>query len=1009
MALQFGSIQIQLGGGLAENVSDPNVGNGKALAASNAWIRKAGSYEIRPGFRDVPDTVAWPVGHADIATGYALTPDGDGLLLSDKRHVYAWIAKLAKWHEIDDVYEAQVSRHIQGERGMAAINEMGDAVYCNGYYVYAWISTESGAAKGYVRVVDRSTGTSANLFSWTLLTAAYQSGVRLCVHGNKVYIVYLDTNVCVRVLDTTMLTSGLSGASTIGNYASTVGTASFDAAMGETHLYLVYAYNRGLGAGEQCRLVMLNTSTWVMDGGENLFGTLPNRLAIGVGDVVWTARWDNAAETVIIHSMTTLDCSDSSGDDDLHFASWDDVRRIGIGVSTDGSKALVAFSGTVGTKDSVYAREVSWMGVKGDGVITPNVSHLTRPIYWDSSWYVVEWFATSYQRFGWLCELVLGPNSDGSFSDDRSRVVCRVATHAFYGCDAGSSYTRIPPNLAQVSTDVFVAPIPMKSETLDGASEGFDLFEFTFAARESRLLSTVCQGEPILSGGVPAAWDGVHMSEVGFHYYPALKNAAGKNGAGALTPSATPGSSVYSIVATYEWIDARGVRHVSARSNPVSVTMAATDDTIDVDVLHLTLTEHDDPDASQHPVYIYIWRTVSNGEVYYFDQRIANNTRGDVVTATLLNSDATIEANEKLYTTGEVLDNDTPPALRYVTRHADRLWAVSAENTGEVWCSKLIRANSVMPGWSLAFVLRSEVGGETVALASLDSALVVFRERAIWAVTGDGPNDTGGGSDIRLRPLSVETGCRDARSVVSVPDGVLFQGGAGIYAITRGLDVTFMGAPVEDTLGSAHVTSATLWEDRNVVIFTLDTGTDALVYHYVAQEWATWTHATTAYAATLSNGDYYTLDSAGQVHVMHDGTYADGAGTTYPTMTISTPWVHVGGIQGFSRVRRVSLLGEYRSRSDVTVKLYHDRESTAATTYTWTAAQIAAAAKYGRIQIVMHVARQKCSSVRIEIITTADSAVGGDPGDLGYIRWESAILEAAGKPGVFRLPSAARK
>jgi hypothetical protein len=78
--------------------------------------------------------------------------------------------------------------------------------------------------------------------------------------------------------------------------------------------------------------------------------------------------------------------------------------------------------------------------------------------------------------------------------------------------------------------------------------------------------------------------------------------------------------------------------------------------------------------------------------------------------------------------------------------------------------------------------------------------LVAFSRRAIYAITGDGPNDQGVGQFSPPRAICKDLGCVDYRSIVQTAAGIFFQSERGLFLIPRGLGAPqFVSMPVEVT------------------------------------------------------------------------------------------------------------------------------------------------------------------------------------------------------------------
>lgn len=584
-------------------------------------------------------------------------------------------------------------------------------------------------------------------------------------------------------------------------------------------------------------------------------------------------------------------------------------------------------------------------------------------------------------------------------------------------------------------TGQYVVCVPMKSQTVDETDgttaaytkdpvdEGFDDYVLQFGQDHTHLASQI-QGEALLSGGVPALYDGERVSEYGFHYGPLL-GAATTVGGDLVYEGHVSGElsaeTLYLWVAIYTWLDARGVRHRSWLSNVFSHTTSAADPiSVGFNVWNLSLTEHEDAYDQSQPVTIELYRAGGTTDgLYHLDQVLVNDrtTAYQWVTSTI--SDTDIESKQILYTDGDVLQDTTVPACKHLVTNRDRVWVVSADNPEILWYTKANGRDFILPGFNTSFVERTEVGRGVVALASLDDKLVVFKESQIYLYVGEGPNDQGvGGSLNGPNLISVETGCVDPRSVCTTPLGVTFQSRDSLYLLGRGLEVQKIGGPVEDYLDTyPTVTSAVHAPYLDAVLFTISNsgGTEGvtLVWHYQINEWTVWhtqdsrgTAKAPAIAGCLATRDkshrYHQAQADGLVLWVDPTDYTEHDGSAR-SFTVTTPWFQFAQVQGFQKVRRITLLGTYQNVHKLDFSIYYDFNTTATSTYSLTAAQVAALRVGNREQVQLHLGA-KCEAVRIEVTATLDGIGTGK-----LVRWESLLLELGGKGGSFRLPVEARR
>jgi hypothetical protein len=490
-----------------------------------------------------------------------------------------------------------------------------------------------------------------------------------------------------------------------------------------------------------------------------------------------------------------------------------------------------------------------------------------------------------------------------------------------------------------------------------------------------------------IAGGVLQMYDGKSLVEHGFHLFPENVTGTVNAGAGGLTAS-----EVYAWAFVYEWTDAHGQIHRSAPglgtiSGATSYTAAASDAvTFTIPTLRLT---------AKTQVRVVVYRTEGNGSIFYrltsFAAPTLNDTTTDTVSYQDTAADTAITGNELLYTTGDVLENIAPGASSLVTSHRQRLFLSGGPNPNAVYYSKTSSAGAPME-FTDAFAFIVEQRGESItALASLDDKLVIFKRNAVFAVYGDGPNATGTlGEFADPQLITGDAGCIDARTVVSTSGGIMFKSTKGIYLLDRGLNVAYIGAPVEDW-NDETVTSATLIDDVNQVRFTTSAG-PTLVFDYAIGQWSTFT-GLEAVDAVMWDGAFTLARSNGVVWTESDG-YADPIATV--TMSLTTGWLSPAGLQGFLRLYEFQILGHYRSEHRLQVEIgydFHDEflfnetvrpndliTGTWGSGATWGVAGSVWGGEFPRYKWEIHPTRQKCESFRVRLTEIQDYGIGAtDP------------------------------
>jgi hypothetical protein len=192
-------------------------------------------------------------------------------------------------------------------------------------------------------------------------------------------------------------------------------------------------------------------------------------------------------------------------------------------------------------------------------------------------------------------------------------------------------------------------------------------------------------------------------------------------------------------------------------------------------------------------IKVNIYRTTGNGSVFYYVGQVTNGTTtfNDNVT------DATLTAtNNKLYTTGGVLENDRPPKCKYVHSTSDlTFWGHGYEvsTTGadgdfipqRIWQSKRGDPDSVPASFF------TDIEEPITAVSSIKSIPIVFGENSVYRL--DGNFDTLGRGGLSPRKISDRVGCVGHLSVVQTLDGLYFAGNDGFY-FTDGYQIYSLSA-----------------------------------------------------------------------------------------------------------------------------------------------------------------------------------------------------------------------
>jgi hypothetical protein len=552
-------------------------------------------------------------------------------------------------------------------------------------------------------------------------------------------------------------------------------------------------------------------------------------------------------------------------------------------------------------------------------------------------------------------------------------------------------------------------------------SNGSDFFSTTGISRVTldfgstdKYFSTQLGNNLLINGGFVNAYDGTSIIEHGFHLWPESISLGSTSASGG-----NLSNGAYSVAAVYSWTDNYGQVHRSAPSPYASITLSGGGSTqqFTVTVPTLRLTSKTAPRAE---VVVEIYRTTVGGSIHYLvasstagQNPLFNNPAADTV-AFVIDSNATTDANlisqPILYIESGEVENIAPPPSHYIVHTKNRVFLNNSEDPNEFWYSKQF-IPGVGVGFSDLFKIRLDpLGGDPVGLFPMDDKVIFFKGSKIYAISGDGPTDTGEQntfSDPQL--ISSDLGLRDTNSIVLTPKGLMFQSSKGKYLLDRGLNLTYIGAPVE-AYDSYTVTSADLIEAQNQVRF-LTTG-PCLIYDTFYEQWTTFDNHE-GKDAIRWNGDYvYLRSSLGHVYKETADYYLDDNRTI--TLQAETPWIKVGSVQNYQRVRRLHVIGDYFSEHQLQVDMAYDYFNAYPDTLTWSPATAAIVSgtfgtgTYGSepvfggvadnvYQARFHIPRQKCQAIKFRISNIQPASSSGKALALSHLQLECALKQGQAK------------
>lgn len=565
--------------------------------------------------------------------------------------------------------------------------------------------------------------------------------------------------------------------------------------------------------------------------------------------------------------------------------------------------------------DFIRYRTCTQAGTLGTAtVLARSVGLASKAFISNSSIYVLALYSSTNQSTYFLL------NASGS-------VICKLA----YSNGDGLYVTGLPSasidgtasNISYLFKDLL---IPVNKDQTAVSSTGVyaqtGVNIATFDVGSTNVYSAEIGSNLNISGGFLWMYDGSLPVEQGFHLYPENVGLTGSGTGGLLTAQ----QYFYSVI--YEWTDNQGNIFRSAPSIPVSVTTTGSTSSVTVNVPTLRLTYKT---VSVPKIVIYRWSTAQ--QIYYqvtsVNVPVLNDTTVDSVAFVDTLADSSIVGNSILYTIGGVVENIAAPATTVMTLYKSRLFLVPSEDPNLLWYSKtVIEGVPVEMSDLFTQFIAPTTGaqgstGDITALSAIDDKLIIFKKDAIYYMVGNGPDATGAFNDFSEPVFITATvGCANQKSIVFIPQGLMFQSDKGIWLLGRDLSTNYIGAPVE-AYNSFTVQSAVNVPGTNQVRFTLSNGT-TLMYDYYYNQWGTFINVP-AVSATLYQNLHTFINSFGAVYQETEDLYLDGSIPV--TMKFTTSWFNFAGLQGFERAYFFYLLGSYITPHKLSLSIAYDYNS----------------------------------------------------------------------------------
>ena len=345
------------------------------------------------------------------------------------------------------------------------------------------------------------------------------------------------------------------------------------------------------------------------------------------------------------------------------------------------------------------------------------------------------------------------------------------------------------------------------------------------------------------------------------------------------------------------------------------------------------------------------------------------------------------ESGLVIYTQGGAPANGFIGSCTDLIRHQNKLFAAGIDD--KVFLSLPIREGST-PFFPATGPFTVGLSGDPSKITAIESNLdhlLIFTEDNGYYTTGSGPNAIGEGAFRPPRLFANDQGAKLGAAHVDSPLGVFYQTDRGIYLVGRDMSVAYIGAGVEDTVGSNLAVSMIRHDDDSSIRIMLQpvspsaTGTDVYcIYNYYLKQWHTFglDYTDTKYQVDeiFDGSKFQRLTVDGKQFEQDDSVFQDhttaGSNQNY-NVTIQTGFVSSTGVMKKDRVYRVMLMGEYVGAHDLSLAIKNDYSDNTSETFTKSVSSAPTEPYIYRA----HLSKQKTRAIQL-LLTLSGSTAGAE-------------------------------
>lgn len=1007
---QWSSIAVPLSGGLDTKTDSKVVLPTKMTVLENAEFTKGGSVKKRPGYSAVRlETTAG----LSLENPLGLGTRGSELLVLARDNLYSYDTKTSAFQDAGDY--VPMTWTADAVVNSAAAQTRGDCATNRGITVYAWQDSRGGVRYA---VFDATTG--AAYAPDSVLAASNAAQPKVVAVNENIVITYLDTsanNIKFKVIRPGAITASL--ASAVGDLAEDYSANSDYDVIGslDSGGWVLYEDSANLDVRlRSFTAAGAATGTVVVDADDVerpmalAYNETTGRLLVGyaetsTGDTTCLEYTGSSLtvtgiSVVLVQSNTLLGISLAALDDggimvwassdnsSAYTTSW--AYRNAAGTTTTGSvlKAVVCTSG--------------W-GVENDGFV---ILAYDSPTGLQDSYFM-------YRHDGIVCGRLFYQEGNGTIR---------------------TSSTCFGPRVSAVGDGTYQCVLEYRRGLITDKGATKDVVGINARYSHVGLRRVVLNPEPATSAvnvgntlymGGSMLWahdGGVHPVEANPLLWPEmLTSSIASSGSSAGDDAIPIGPLNYRVFAEIRLANGQVVRSAAI----TRLVTTANDNRVNITIPCIPFTRHT---GNRADISFAVYRSELNKSDLYYrisstDPTVTGDngyTKNDPTAASVVFvdnlSDALLITREIDYQSRGELPHFAPDGTSFLGAAQSRLFSAGGGTKPNAVTPSLLRFDGEPAHFndSLTVGETPDYGGDVVGTAPLNDVLVVFKERAVYALAGNGPDNTGQQGFFESRAISSDMGCTDPGSIVSLPIGVMFKSRKGFYLLTPEFQLVYVGADVEAYNSQTFAAGAPV-PDSNQVIFVPVSGY-ALVFDWYYKSWSTHTNHAGIDALVWKEDTFVYLRNDGKLFFRDNTLYTDG-GSPYSLRIRTAPIRLEESVQGYWLCGPVNVLGDYKSLHRLAVGLYYDRDESPFETFMVEPAGFVETATYGddtpygnstyyggsvasgEYQFQIKPRRSKVQTIRFEFRDT--------PGELPGSSYEitELLLKVGVQPGIARLPA----